>query len=99
LFESGLTAALLGEGWTPFSHLDAERRDHRLGAWRDSRIAMRRAIYRALRSACAGLYFADARSWAATGYAGPPSPAVLRAAFRENLVDFSALRGPPEHGR
>jgi len=92
LFESGLVAAVFGDGWTPFTQLDTAGRMERLRAWRDSRVGVRRAILAALRGISAALYFGDQRSWGATGYPGPPSAAALRTAFSGNLVDFSELR-------
>ncbi|MBC7171092.1 MAG: hypothetical protein H5U40_01625, partial [Polyangiaceae bacterium] len=42
------------------------------------------------------IYYGDPRAWPSLGYPGPPSPEGLRAAYRENLVDWDALRPSAE---
>lgn len=94
LFENGLTGALFFERVRPFTALSGEDQDRVLLAWRDSRVALRRTVYRALSSLATSLYFGDARVWPGLGYPGPPSPSGLRDAYAAQLVDLDALREP-----
>ncbi len=92
VFENGLTGMLFAERVRPFTALSGAEQDAVLRSWRDSRLSFRRAGYRALTSICSGLYYSDPRSWAQTGYPGPPSPQALRLGYAENLVNFDSLR-------
>lgn len=94
LFENGLTGALFLERVRPFTQLDPAAQDAVLVAWRDSSVALRRTVYRALSSLTTAIYFGDARVWPGVGYPGPPSPAALREAYAAQLVDLSALLAP-----
>lgn len=77
LFESALVGLLLDGRPHPFTRLDAEAQDRALFAFRDSRIALRRGAYQALRKLALSVYYADARSWPKMHYGGPPSPNFL----------------------
>jgi hypothetical protein len=94
LFENGLTGALFLERVRPFTQLDPAAQDAVLLAWRDSSVALRRTVYRALSSLTTAIYFGDARVWPGVGYPGPPDPAALRRAYAAQLVDLAALRAP-----
>lgn len=94
LFENGLVGALFFERVRPFTQLDDAAQDAVLTAWRDSRIGLRRAVFRALTGLTALLYYGDPRVWPSVGYPGPPDPRALRAAYAENLVDLAALAEP-----
>ncbi len=94
LFENGLTGALFFERLRPFTALSGDDQDRVLLAWRDSRVALRRTVYRALSALATSIYFGDARVWPGLGYPGPPSPPGLRGAYAAQLVDLDALREP-----
>ncbi len=94
LFENGLTGALFFERVRPFTQLDPEAQDAVLCAWRDSRVALRRTVFRALSSMVTALYFGDPRTWPGIGYPGPPEPVAFRAAYAGQLVDLASLRAP-----
>lgn len=94
LFENALTGALFFERAQPFTHLSAQEQDGVLSAWRDSSVALRRTVFRALSALTSSIYYADPRVWPGIGYPGPPDRAALRAAYAENLVDLRALSAP-----
>jgi hypothetical protein len=73
LFENALAGALLDGRPRPFTRLEPAAQDAALLAWRDSRIAVRRAGYTALRALTASAHYRDPASWAAIGYPGPPT--------------------------
>jgi len=98
LFESGLVGALFFERVKPFTQLDPESQDRVLLAWRDSSIALRRTVYRALSSLTASTYYADPRTWPGIGYPGPPNPTALREAYADQLVNLAALLEPGGEG-
>lgn len=91
IFESGLTGALFGERVRPFTTLSAADQDAALLAFRDSRVAIRRTLFKALTGLSAALYYAEPAVWPSVGYPGPPDPNALRAAYADQLVDFDAL--------
>lgn len=94
IFESGLTGAVFLERVRPFTQLDPEAQDRVLSAWRDSSIALRRTISRALSSLTTALYYGDPRTWPGIGYPGPPDHEALRRAYVDQLVDLDALVAP-----
>lgn len=94
IVESGLTGALFGERVRPFTALSGEDQDATLLRFRDSRVAIRRTLFKALTGLCAALYYGDERTWAGVGYPGPPSPEGLRTAYAGQLVDLDALLAP-----
>lgn len=72
LFDNVLAGFLFG-GWTrPFTALDATAQVRVLEEWRDSRIAVRRTGYNALRTLVLAGYFQSPLTWAPMGYPGPP---------------------------
>ena len=71
LLDNALGALLLDGRLTPFSRLDDKAQDHALTQWRDSRLAVRRTGYQALRKLCLATHYAGEASWAALGYAPP----------------------------
>src|SRR5450755_3604660 len=72
LFENALSGFLFG-GWTsPFTALEAAAQDRVLQEWRDSRIAIRRTGYNALRTLVLAGYFQSPLTWKPMGYPGPP---------------------------
>jgi hypothetical protein len=95
IFDNALTGALFGERVRPFSQLDGERQDAVIRNWQQSSIAFRRMLIHGLAGLIMAVYWGDPRTWPSTGYAGPPDPRALRAAYAENLVDLNALRATP----
>ena len=72
LLESGLAGLLLDGRPRPFTRLDGAGQDAALAAFRDSRLAVRRTGYQALRKLCVANFFASEAAWAEVGYPGPP---------------------------
>ena len=73
LFENALPGFLFDGRATPFTRLDGPAQDRVLASWRDSRLALRRSGYHALRRLCLGAYYGDERAWPSIHYGGPPS--------------------------
>lgn len=94
LLESPLVGALTLGHVRPFTQLEPAQQDAVLLAWRDSSVAVRRSVFRALSALVASLYYGDRRTWPGVGYPGPPSASALRVAYAENLVDQRALLAP-----
>lgn len=92
IFENGLTGALFFERVTPFTALSAEDQDRTLEAFRTSKVAVRRTIFRALSGLVGSLYYGHPDTWPGIGYGGPPDRIALRAAYASQLVDFAPLR-------
>lgn len=72
LFENALPG-LLDFHVLPFTRLDPGAQDAVLARWRDSRIALRRGGYHALRKLCLAAWYATPAAWPAIGYPGPPN--------------------------
>lgn len=94
LFESGLVGALFLERARPFTQLSPEQQDAVLVTWRDSSVALRRTVFRALSGLVSSIYYGDPRTWPGVGYPGPPEPRAMRQAYATNLVDLDALVEP-----
>jgi hypothetical protein len=71
LFENALAGFLFGGRTQLFSALDAEAQDRVLEEWRDSRIAVRRTGYNALRTLVLAGYYQSPLTWKPLGYPGP----------------------------
>lgn len=97
IVESGFVGALFFERARPFTQLSPEHQDRVLLLMRDSKVGIRRTLFRVFSSLTGSIYYGDPRIWASIGYPGPPDPVALRAAYAENLVDWNALR--PEGAR
>lgn len=54
-----------------FTHLSASAQDEVLAAWQQSRLAVRRQGFQALRTLCFFGYYRDERTWPLLGYSGP----------------------------
>lgn len=65
---------LLGRGGR-FTALADEAQDAVLRDWQQSRLALRRQGFQALKSLCCLAYYQDERSFAGIGYSGPQVPA------------------------
>lgn len=74
LLENGLAGLLTRGSGVPFTALSAEGRDDALSAWADSRIALLRGAFQALRKLCLAAYYAPLSAGEAIGYRGPPFP-------------------------
>jgi hypothetical protein len=72
LFENALPGLLFDGRALPFTRLSPESQDRVLRSWRDSRLALRRSGYSALRRICLATAYSDEATWPAIGYA-PPS--------------------------
>jgi hypothetical protein len=72
LFENALPAFLFGGRTLPFTRLSVDDQDRVLAEWRDSRITLRRTGLLALRTIIFSAYYADAATWPAVNYPGPP---------------------------
>ena len=71
LFDNALAGFVFG-GWTePFTALDAAAQDRVLVEWRDSRVALRRTGYNALRTLVLAGYYQSPLTWKPIGYPGP----------------------------
>ena len=57
---------------TPFTALDPSAQDVVLREWRDSRLAVRRTGYEALRKLVLASYYSAPEVWPSMGYPGPP---------------------------
>ncbi len=71
LFENALAGFLFGGRTRPFTALDAPAQDQVLAEWRDSRVALRRTGYNALRTLVLAGYYQSSLSWKPIGYPGP----------------------------
>ncbi len=72
LFENALPGLLLDGRLMPFTRLDEAAQDRVLEAWRDSRLALRRGGFQALRKLCLASFYAEEVAWKAIRYEGPP---------------------------
>lgn len=90
--ESGLFGAVAFERVKPFTQLSPEAQTRALEGFRDSRLPLRRTIFRSFSGLVGSLYYSDPRSWASTGYPGPPDPKRLRSAYSAQLVDLGSLQ-------
>jgi len=95
VLESSVAGTLFFERTKPFTQLSAKEQDRVLQAFCNSKVALRRTIYRSLSGFSGSLYYGDPRAWPSVGYPGPPSPSGLRAAYPQHLLDWQALRGSP----
>ena len=73
LLENGLTGLLLDGRARPFTRLSPEAQDAALYDWRDSRLALRRGGYAALRKLTQAVWYGPPAGWPDTGYPGPPT--------------------------
>jgi hypothetical protein len=73
LFENGLAGFLFGGRTRPFTRLDGAEQDAVLAEWRDSRIAIRRTGFAALRTLVIAAYYQSPTVWPSAGYDGPPA--------------------------
>lgn len=76
LFENALAGLVFDGRARPFTRLPPEAQDRVLAHWRDSRLAVRRSGYAALRKLTQAAWYAAPEAWADVGYPGPPQLAV-----------------------
>ena len=72
LLESGLAGLVLDGRSRPFTRCTPDVRARVLERWRTSGWMIRKSAYKALVSAISAAYWSDPRTWAHTGYPGPP---------------------------
>lgn len=72
LFENALPNFLLGWRTAPFTQLTPDEQTQVLSEWRDSRFALRRSGFLALRSLVMAAYYGQSATWPAMRYPGPP---------------------------
>ena len=96
IFENGLTGAIFFERITPFTALSPAHQDRTLLAFAESRVSLRRTLFRSLSGLVASLYYGDPRTFASVGYPGPPNAAAMRQTYAAQLVDYAALRSKLE---
>lgn len=71
LMENALTSLVFFGTPRPFSQCTPDVQDAILEDWRTSSILLRRTVFRALNSVCAGAYYGNHARFEALGYAGP----------------------------
>lgn len=71
LFDNALGSFVLDLRVRPFTRLDGAAQDEAIKQWRDSKLAVRRTGYEALRKLCLATYYADESSWGPLGYDPP----------------------------
>jgi hypothetical protein len=76
LFENALAGFVLDARARPFTRLSPDAQDDVLADWRDSRLAVRRSGYAALRKLTQAAHYAAPEAWADIGYPGPPQISV-----------------------
>jgi hypothetical protein len=72
LFENALAGLLFDGHFGPFTSLPPAAQDAVLLSWRDSKLAVRRTGYTALRKLTQAAYYANPSCWSQVGYPGPP---------------------------
>jgi hypothetical protein len=76
LFENALAGFVLDGRARPFTRLGSAAQDDVLADWRDSRLALRRSGFSALRKLTQAAHYAAPEAWADVGYPGPPQLSV-----------------------
>jgi hypothetical protein len=71
LFDNALAGFVFGGRTEPFTALDGAAQDRVLEEWRDSRVALRRTGYNALRTLVLAGYYQSPLTWKPIGYPGP----------------------------
>lgn len=73
LFDNAVTGLLFSGDGRPFSRLSRIERAEVLEDWANSRFALRRTGYQALRTLVLASYYANPATFRAVGYPGPPA--------------------------
>ncbi len=83
LFESSALGALEAGSPRPFTRAPAAEQDARLTAWRQSRLALLRSGYQALKRLGHAAYYSSPEIYPLVGYPGPPDVPQLPEPRRE----------------
>ncbi|HVP66123.1 MAG TPA: gluconate 2-dehydrogenase subunit 3 family protein [Anaeromyxobacteraceae bacterium] len=73
LFDNALAGFLLDGQFHTFTESTIEQQDARIASWQQSRFALRRTGYKALKRLVYAAYYGSPETWPAVGYPGPPS--------------------------
>lgn len=73
LFDNALAGLFFRMRPSVFTGMEPAARVNVLEGWRTSRLSFRRQVYSALRTLIASTYYGDPRTYAASGYPGPPN--------------------------
>ena len=73
LFENALVGLVVSGSPTPFTRASPAAQDARLAAWRDSRVAVLRSGYQALKRLAHATYYSSPEIYGLVGYPGPPA--------------------------
>lgn len=91
LFDNALAGLFLDGRPSTFSSCDPATQDAIIDGWKNSRLDLRRRVYKALRGLCAGAYYGSPEVYAAIGYPGPPDFTALMS----QQADAAAASAPP----
>jgi hypothetical protein len=72
LFDNALYGLLRGGPPRPFTQQSPEEQDAQLARWQDSRLAIERSGFQAMKRLLVAMYYSDPRTYASVGYPGPP---------------------------
>ncbi|MFN7130877.1 MAG: gluconate 2-dehydrogenase subunit 3 family protein [Myxococcales bacterium] len=72
LFENALAGLLFDLSPAPFTARPEEAQDATLEAWQNSRLALRRSGFKALKNLAIACYYGSPEAWPQVGYRGPP---------------------------
>ncbi len=72
LFDNALAGLLFDLSATPFSLREPDEQDLALSNWQNSRLALRRTGFKALKNLACACYYGSPETWAHVGYKGPP---------------------------
>jgi hypothetical protein len=72
LFDNALFSFVTGGPPRPFTQMDAAEQDQHLRSWQNSRLAIRRTGFQAMKRLSCAIYFGSPDTYASVGYPGPP---------------------------
>jgi Gluconate 2-dehydrogenase subunit 3 len=72
LFDNALFSFVGGGPAKPFTQMDAQQQDQQLRDWQNSRLAVKRTGFQAMKRLCCAIYFGSPETYASVGYPGPP---------------------------
>lgn len=72
LFDNALFSLVCGGPPKPFTQMSVEQQDLQLARWANSRLALLRSGYQALKRLSSAIYFSAPETYASLGYPGPP---------------------------
>ncbi len=94
LFDNALAGLFLDGRPSTFTSCDAATQDAIIDSWKNSRLDLRRRVYKGLRGLCAGAYYGSPEVYAAIGYPGPPDYRSLMAQRDAAVAEGAAAPGP-----